>query len=241
MNRAPVRERERDVVVRAGKRTLAGVFAAPRAARAIVLFADASAPTWRSEETQRIAQTLNGAGVATLRFDLLTLEEEAVDSVTGALRFDIELLATRLVDATDWVLRLPETVPRARFGYFGAGPGAAAAIVAATRRTDAAAIVSAYGRPDLAGSSIERVSAATLLVFGDGDAALDQQNRAVSARAQSTRELEIEVVRGTRALADPHGLQCVSGHVRSWFVRHLLTRPAEPAPTPPETEEAAAR
>jgi len=163
-----------------------------------------------------VAQLLNEAKLATLLVDLLTSEEEAVDLRTAQLRFDIGLLAERLVGVTDWVARAPET-QQLRLGYFGASTGAGAALVAAAERPEAVgAVVSRGGRPDLAGW----VRAPTLLIVGGNDVQVIALNRA--ALAQLRREKQLVIVPGaTHLFEEPGALDQVALLARDWFERHL--------------------
>ncbi len=160
---------ERLVHIAADPVTLDGTLRLPEDAHAIVLFAHGSGSSRRSLRNYHVARMLNEAHLATLLIDLLTADEETVDLQTRHLRFDIGLLAERLVSATEWLAQRPDTRHLA-IGYFGASTGAAAAIVAATRRPDViGAIVSRGGRPDLAGPALPRVRAPTLLIVGGND------------------------------------------------------------------------
>ena len=151
---------EQSVRVRAGAVTLDGDLTLPDGARAIVLFAHGSGSSRLSPRNRHVADLLNEAGLATLLVDLLTPEEEMTDARTARLRFDIRLLAQRLVEVTDWLRERAET-RGLRVGYFGASTGAAAALVAAAIRPEAVgAIVSRGGRPDLAGRALSLVPAA---------------------------------------------------------------------------------
>src|SRR3977135_1040062 len=143
---------EQLVRVPAGPATLEGNLTLPEEARAVVLFAHGSGSSRHSPRNRYVARVLNEAKLATLLIDLLTVNEELIDMRTAQLRFDIELLAERLVGATNWVAQFPDA-RQLRIGYFGASPGAAAALVAAAVRPDGVgAIVSRGGRPDLAGA-----------------------------------------------------------------------------------------
>jgi putative phosphoribosyl transferase len=145
---------ERLVRVAAGPITLDGNLSLPDGARGIVLFAHGSGSSRLSPRNRYVARLLNEAKLATLLLDLLTAQEEAMDLSTAHLRFDIPLLAERLVGATDWLTQQPET-QQLPIGYFGASTGAAAALVAAAQRPDAVrAVVSRGGRPDLAGPAL---------------------------------------------------------------------------------------
>src|ERR1700724_1162030 len=153
---------EQLVQVPAGSVTLEGNLTLPEESRAIVLFAHGSGSSRHSPLNRYVARVLNEAKLATLLIDLLTLHEEVVDARTAQLRFDIDLLAERLVGATDWLTQFLDT-KHLPIGYFGASTGAAAALAAAAVRPDVVgAVVSRGGRPDLAGSAL-RVRAPTLL------------------------------------------------------------------------------
>src|SRR5438477_9612701 len=152
---------EQVVRVPAGQVSLEGNLVVPASARGVVLFAHGSGSSRHSPRNRYVAQVLQDAGLATLLIDLLTPDEEQVDMRTGHLRFDIGLLAERLVGATDWLTQQPNT-QNLRVGYFGASTGAGAALVAAAERPDVvAAVVSRGGRPDLAGPALARVQAPT--------------------------------------------------------------------------------
>jgi dienelactone hydrolase len=154
--------------------------------------------------------------------DLLTREEEAVDMRTHHLRFDIELLSERLVGATDWLKANPET-SGLNIGYFGASTGAAAALVAATRRPDdVRAIVSRGGRPDLAKDYLPDVKAPTLFVVGGNDLLVINFNQAAMARMTAERRLEI-VPGASHLFEEPGALQEVARLAREWFLRYLTS------------------
>ncbi len=179
------------VSVTAGSVSLKGNLCTPKKAEGIVLFAHGSGSSRHSPRNRYVAQVLREAGLATLLIDLLTVEEEAIDLRTRHLRFDIDLLATRLVGATDWLLQNPST-HHLRIGYFGASTGAAAALVAAVERPEAvSAIVSRGGRPDLAGSVLERVQAPTLLIVGGDDRPVIEMNQSALAQLRTEKQLEI--------------------------------------------------
>jgi putative phosphoribosyl transferase len=166
-----------EVTVHVGGADLMGELAIPQGAEAIVVFAHGSGSSRHSPRNRFVADTFNAASLATLLFDLLTRDEEAVDLHTRALRFDIGLLADRLTGAIDWVSTQPST--RAlRVGLFGASTGAAAALIAAVSRPEVVgAVVSRGGRPDLAGEALPAVHAATLLIVGGDDPVVVDLNR----------------------------------------------------------------
>jgi pimeloyl-ACP methyl ester carboxylesterase len=211
---------EQLVQVPAGSVTLEGNLTLPEESRAIVLFAHGSGSSRHSPRNRYVARVLNEAKLATLLIDLLTLHEEVVDARTAQLRFDIDLLAERLVDATDWLTQFPDT-KHLRIGYFGASTGAAAALAAAAVRPDAVrAIVSRGGRPDLAGAALTRVQAPTLLIVGEHDDQVVQLNR--QALTQLRCEKRLVIVPGATHLFEEAGaLDEVARLARGWFQRHL--------------------
>jgi pimeloyl-ACP methyl ester carboxylesterase len=211
---------EQLVQVPAGSVTLEGNLTLPEESRAIVIFAHGSGSSRHSPRNRYVARVLNEAKLATLLIDLLTLHEEFVDARTAQLRFDIDLLAERLVDATDWLTQFPDT-KHLRTGYFGASTGAAAALAAAAVRPDAVrAIVSRGGRPDLAGAALTRVQAPTLLIVGEHDDQVVQLNR--QALTQLRCEKRLVIVPGATHLFEEAGtLDEVARLARGWFQRHL--------------------
>jgi dienelactone hydrolase len=211
---------EQIVRVTAGSVTLEGNLTLPEEARGIVLFAHGSGSSRLSPRNRYVARILNDANLATLLVDLLTPEEEAVDVRTAHLRFDIGLLAERLVGATDWLVQHPDT-SQLRIGYFGASTGAAAALVAAVVRPDVVgAVVSRGGRPDLAGRALAHVRAPTLLIVGGHDVEVLELNRAALAQLRAEKELVI-VPGATHLFEEPGALDQVAPLARDWFERHL--------------------
>ncbi len=220
MNRTRGEVEERLVKVSAGLVTLEGNLGMSKDSRGIVLFAHGSGSSRHSPRNRFVAQVLRKSGLATLLIDLLTAEEEAVDIHTAHLRFDIGLLAKRLIGATDWLVQNPET-RRLRIGYFGASTGAAAALVAATERTDiVGAVVSRGGRPDLAGPALHHVKAPTLLIVGGNDIPVIEMNREALEQLRSEKELVI-VPGATHLFEEPGTLEEVARLAADWFVRHL--------------------
>jgi putative phosphoribosyl transferase len=211
---------ERLVRIRAGEVTLDGDLRLPDHARGIVLFAHGSGSSRNSRRNRYVAELLNEGKLATLLLDLLTREEEAVDMRTAHLRFDIDLLARRLVVATDWLTQDPDT-RQLPIGYFGASTGAAAALVAAAERPEVvAAVVSRGGRPDLAGPALPLVRAPTLLIVGGDDVAVIELNR--QALAQLRVEKALVIVPGaTHLFEEPGALDEVARLARDWFEGHL--------------------
>ena len=226
MTRQAARSTGTEIRIPVGAAALTGNLDVPAHARAIVLFAHGSGSSRHSPRNVWVAGELQRAGIATLLFDLLTAAEEARDIHTREHRFDIPLLATRLVGATRWIDAQPQLRPLA-VGYFGASTGSAAALVAAAElgnRVDA--VVSRGGRPDLAGAiALPRVTAATLLIVGgDDDVVLDLNRRAY---AQMGCERRLAVVPGaTHLFEEPGTLEQVAALAVDWFATHLRARPA---------------
>jgi len=206
--------------IRAGSVRLQGDLQLPENASGIVLFAHGSGSSRLSPRNRQVAATLNQAGLATLLFDLLTQEEEAVDVYTTEYRFNIPLLANRLVDTTDWLLQQPN-LQSLKVGYFGASTGAAAALIAAAKRPKVAhAVVSRGGRPDLASQYLPQVIAPTLLIVGGLDATVIDLNRQAQARMQADTKLEI-VPGATHLFEEPGTLDEVIRLACEWFQRYI--------------------
>jgi putative phosphoribosyl transferase len=210
----------RDVVVPTGPASVEGTLAIPSDAVGVVLFAHGSGSSRHSPRNLYVAGELNRASLATLLIDLLTPDEEQVDLRTGELRFDIALLAERLVGATRWLNEERDTAHLA-VGYFGASTGAGAALVAATEIPEAVgAIVSRGGRPDLAGDALEKVRTPTLLIVGGEDVSVIGMNR--SAQDRLSCDTRLEIVDGASHLfEEPGTLERVAALARDWFVAHF--------------------
>lgn len=208
------------VGVRVGEATLEGDLGLVEAARGVVLFAHGSGSSRKSPRNRQVADTLREAGLGTLLIDLLTRAEEIIDMQTAELRFDIGLLAGRLIGATDWLQSSTRTAGLP-IGYFGASTGAAAALVAATERPDAvSAIVSRGGRPDLAEGALELVRAPTLLIVGGADVGVIELNREAYDRLEVEKELAI-VPGATHLFEEPGALEEVARLAGDWFVGHM--------------------
>jgi putative phosphoribosyl transferase len=222
MNNSAAQTIEELVRVPAGSVTLEGNLTLPDQSRGVVLFAHGSGSSRHSPRNRYVARLLNEAKLATLLIDLLTLHEEVIDARTAQLRFDIDLLAERLVDATDWLTQFPDTKDL-RIGYFGASTGAAAALAAAALRPDVVgAIVSRGGRPDLAGAALMRVRAPTLLIVGEDDVQVIELNRAALAQLRCEKQLGV-VPGATHLFEEPGALDVVAQLARDWFERHLIS------------------
>lgn len=210
------------VQVSAGTATLEGNLAIPEGAEGIVVFAHGSGSSRFSPRNRFVASHLNEGGLATLLFDLLTPEEDRVDRVTRQHRFDIELLAKRMVGATEWVRGYPDT-QALNVGYFGSSTGAAAALVAAAAKPEAVdAVVSRGGRPDLAGSALPHVEAPTLLIVGGNDTVVIGMNRDAMSKMSAEKKLEI-VPNAGHLFEEPGALEQVAELARSWFQDKLTT------------------
>ena len=208
----------RDVHIRSGAVQLLGDLIIPVSAQGVVLFAHGSGSSRQSPRNQFVARTIREAGAGTLLFDLLTKEEEAVDIQTAHLRFDIGLLATRLIDATYWIKGEFDYLS---VGYFGSSTGGGAALVAAAELGDSVgAVVSRGGRPDLAGDALPKVKSPTLLIVGGFDYPVIEMNKSALARMRCEKELKI-VPGATHLFEEPGTLQEVARLAGDWFQRHL--------------------
>ena len=210
-----------EVSIAVGQSKLGGILSLPRSPRGIVLFAHGSGSSRTSPRNRYVAEVLQSKGLATLLFDLLTNEEESIDRGTSKLRFDIPLLAGRLVDVTQWATRNTETRNLA-VGYFGASTGAAAALVAAARLPGLVdAIVSRGGRPDLAGEDLGFVQAPTLLIVGGlDDVVLGLNRRALDQLRGPSKRLAI-VPNATHLFEEPGTLEEAARLAAEWLVQYV--------------------
>jgi pimeloyl-ACP methyl ester carboxylesterase len=197
---------------------LEGELGMPSNACGTVLFAHGSGSSRHSPRNQFVARTLREHGIATLLFDLLTETEERADARSGHLRFDIPLLAERLLEAALWYHR---TNPNQSLGYFGSSTGGAAALMAAARAGEIVrAIVSRGGRPDLAGPALAKVKCPTLLVVGGEDTQVIALNHLAYAEMGCLKELRI--VKGATHLFEESGaLEEVARMAAEWFATHF--------------------
>jgi putative phosphoribosyl transferase len=216
--------KEKLVRVAAGKVILEGNLALPNeGCKGIVLFAHGSGSGRHSPRNRYVAKVLQEARLATLLIDLLTTEEESVDMWTRHLRFDIPLLAERLRDTTDWIIKNSD-MENLNIGYFGASTGAGAALVAASERPALVkAVVSRGGRPDLAGhDALKLVKAPTLLIVGGNDEQVIEINREALNELTGLREKKLVIVPGaTHLFEEPGTLEEVSELAANWFSRYL--------------------
>jgi putative phosphoribosyl transferase len=198
-----------------------GDLTVPCNARGIITFAHGTGSSRLSPRNRYVASVLQRVKLATLLLDLLTPEEEQVDVRTRQLRFNIDLLANRLVEATEWLSHDESGVGRLPFGYFGASTGAAAALIAAAQLTDSiSAVVSRGGRPDLAGSALSKVTAPTLLIVGGDDYAVIDLNEKALKELRCENRLEI-VPGATHLFEQPGTLEQVAELASNWFENHL--------------------
>jgi dienelactone hydrolase len=209
-----------EVRIPCGTVTLQGALMIPPGASGIVVFAHGSGSSRHSPRNQFVARIIRESGNGTLLFDLLTPEEEIEDEVTRRLRFDIGLLASRLVEVTRWVVAQPAGRDLG-IGYFGSSTGGGAALVAAAevgQRIDA--VVSRGGRPDLAGDALPRVQSPTLLIVGGYDDVVIRLNEEAIAELRCEKELKI-VSGATHLFEEPGTLDAVARLAADWFRRHL--------------------
>lgn len=199
---------------------LPGDLVLPRESGALIVFAHGSGSSRRSGRNRQVAAALEGAGFGTLLFDLLTLQEEAVDQQTAEFRFDIPLIGRRMMDVVDWLERAAETAGL-EVGLFGASTGAAAALIAAAERPRrVSAVVSRGGRPDLAVGVLDRVEAPTLLIVGERDPEVIRLNEMARSHMRALCELEI-VPGATHLFEEPGALDHVAVLATSWYQRHM--------------------
>lgn len=211
-----------EIVINAGCASLTGTLVIPERAEGLVLFAHGSGSGRHSPRNRLVAEVLNRAGLATLLFDLLT-EPEAADRANV---FDIDLLGRRLLVAAAWAGSEHATASLP-LGLFGASTGAAAALVAAAREPRVGAVVSRGGRPDLAGDSLPRVRAPTLLIVGSLDTEVLALNRAALAALRCTKDLAV-VPGASHLFEEPGTLDEAARLAADWFSRHLGGAAAEP-------------
>ena len=223
MNRSQAMIQTEPVHVDISGVTLEGDLAVPAGAHGLILFAHGSGSSRFSPRNRYVAEALDRRSFATLLLDLLTPREEATDRRTAHLRFDVELLATRLVEVCEWIRR-QRALASLRIGLFGASTGAGAALIAAATRPDlVAAIVSRGGRPDLAGPALPLVTAPTLLIVGERDETVVQLNNDAMHRMRT--EVRLELVPGaTHLFEEPGTLERAAGLAGEWFDAHMTSK-----------------
>lgn len=209
-----------DMKIPVGNIEVEGTLTIPPGAKGAVLFAHGSSSSRFSSRNQYVAKEFNKAKIATLLFDLLTAKEEEIDDVTAEYRFNIALLAERLIGATEW-LRKDRLTKTLAFGYFGASTGAAAALIAAAKiPNDILAVVSRGGRPDLAGEYLKSVMAPTLLLVGGLDTEVIKLNRLSMDQMTNKNKLVI-IPNATHLFEEPGTLEQVAMVSADWFLRYL--------------------
>ncbi len=212
----------REVIIRCAQRRMLATLSIPSGAQAVVAFAHGSGSGRFSARNQFVASVLQKAGLATLLLDLLEDEEAEVQQNV----FDIELLASRLNDAANW-LRDDVDTRGMTLGFFGASTGGAAALLAESQNPKrVGAIVSRGGRPDLAGNALEQVSAPTLLIVGGNDGAVVELNERAFQRLRCPKEIVV-VPGATHLFPEPGTLEEVARLARNWFSRYLLSESNE--------------
>ena len=215
-------ESTRPVRIPLGNIVLHGDIQIPHDARGLVIFVHGSGSSRFSSRNRYVADVLNQQGLATLLLDLLTDREQQIDSQTMQFRFDIPLLASRSTQVADWVLHQPELM-HMPIGLFGASTGAAAALItAASLEGRIAAVVSRGGRPDLAGDTLDKVKAPTLLIVGSNDEVVLKLNKDAMKQMRSVVTLHI-VPGATHLFEEPGALRQVAHQASQWFVKRMRT------------------
>jgi dienelactone hydrolase len=210
----------RQVAIPLGITHLDGELAIPPGANGFVLFAHGSGSSRHSPRNKYVARTLRESQIGTFLFDLLTRDEEEEEKYTRHLRFDIDLLSKRLICATDFIKKQAE-VQNLPIGYFGSSTGAAAALVAAAELGEqVSAVVSRGGRPDLAGDSLSKATAATLLIVGGYDERVISLNWEAYRRLRCEKKVEI-IDRATHLFEEPRALEEVARLAADWFKKHF--------------------
>ena len=213
----PIRK---EVLIRINGKSIYGNLEIPPKAKGLIIFAHGSGSSRFSTRNKYVAGILNKNNLGTLLFDLLTAEEEKIDNYTAEYRFNIELLAKRLIDVTNWLIKEP-SLKNLKLGYFGASTGAAAALAAAAKRPDIIyAVVSRGGRPDLAMESLPGVKAPTLLIVGGEDFEVIELNKTAYENIPAKKRLEI-IQGATHLFEEPGALEEVALITAKWFTENL--------------------
>ncbi|HZJ44491.1 MAG TPA: alpha/beta hydrolase [Pyrinomonadaceae bacterium] len=211
---------DKEVQIKVDSVLLDGTLNVPVGATGIVLFAHGSGSSRYSPRNQYVARVIREHGVGTLLFDLLTSQEEAIDNYTREFRFDVKLLAHRLIGATKWLTEGTET-RQLRPGYFGSSTGGGGALIAAAALgSKIGAVVSRGGRPDLAGKALHRVTAPTLLIVGGWDEPVIKLNQYAYEHLRCVTELKI-VPGATHLFEEPGTLEEVARLASAWFFKYL--------------------
>lgn len=210
----------RPITIDLGKKILNALLHIPQKCQGLVIFAHGSGSSRLSPRNQYVASYLSQADFATLLFDLLTVEEEAIDIYSGEYRFDIQLLAERLMRITAWALKEPK-LNTYKIGYFGSSTGAAGALIAASHyQKEISAVVSRGGRPDLANEALNNIKAPTLLIVGGQDTQVIELNKDAQKQMQNINKLEV-IPGATHLFEEPGTLEQVAKVATEWFEKYL--------------------
>jgi len=211
----------RDLSIFVSGARIQGVLTVPEQPLGVVIFAHATGRSRGNPRNHMLAAMLNRARLATLVCDLLTAEEEVIAELTGDYRHDVTLQSDRLRAVTDWCSTEPD-LHGLPVGYFAAGSGAAAAIVASVERPEQVkAIVARGGRPDLAWDHLARETAPTLLIVGERDMPVRAMNRAALEQLGGRDNDTWVVPRAGHLFLEPGALEDVGQHAAEWFTQHL--------------------
>jgi putative phosphoribosyl transferase len=226
MNRDQSVAEEYPVLIKLPGVSLEGSLCVPPGAKGIVIFAHGSGSSRHSPRNRYVAGVLQKNGIGTLLFDLLTVQEEAIDERSAELRFNIDFLAKRLTAATQWLAKYPKA-EGLKLGYFGASTGAAAALVSAAALPKLVqVVVSRGGRPDLAEKALEEVKAPTLLIVGGEDYQVIEMNRSALAKLKSEKTMVI-IPGATHLFEEPGALEEVARVAAEWFNRYFAYKSLE--------------
>lgn len=219
---------QQEISFRSGAVLLKGTLSVPPDATATVVFAHGTGSSRFSPRNQYVAKALNHAGLGTFLIDLLTEVEEEQERASGRLRFDIGLLAERLIAATAWLVQHEETRLH-RIGYFGASTGAAAALVAAAELPRiVGAVVSRSGRLDLSAAALPLVEAPTLLIVAADDRPVMGLTEIALNQLVCQKKLEV-IPHASHSFAEPGALEAAADLALKWFQTHLIWEPGQRA------------
>jgi putative phosphoribosyl transferase len=222
-----------EIQIQTPRTVIKGNLYLPRKSKGIVIFAHGAGSSRLSPRNQHVAEILYDAGFASLLMDLLSEEEDQLDIFTRRLRFDIPLLAGRVDNATEWVLK-DDRIYKLPIGYFGASTGAAAALVASVQRPETIhAIVSRGGRPDLADNVLAEVKPPTLLIVGSEDTSVLEKNQAAFKKLNSEKRLVV-IQGATHLFEEPGKLDEVAIYAKRWFQEYLVSYELKSEPDPPK-------
>jgi len=207
------------IVVASGGAELLGDLEVPPNPAGLVVFAHGTGSSRFSPRNRLVARVLRDDGFATLLLDLLTASEEQTDLRTRELRFDVGLLADRVLSALDRT-REHDAVKDLPVGLFGASTGAAAALIAAAGDQSVRAVVSRGGRPDLAGDALHDVQAPTLMIVGGRDPRILEANRQASRELSAPHRITV-IPDATHLFEEPGALEKVAALAADWFGQYL--------------------